>query len=417
MGKGPDARDWGACYWFQNTRQPYYNALAAGDLDIMRPLYTFYNRSIEMIRARVAAQFQGVSPAVTGGVWPETMTQFGTYNEGDWGCSTPAHGKTGVGDSSNTFIRFHFTGSLELAMFTLDDFTMTGDVDVLTGYGLPICNTVLEFYRTRFPHTNATTGKIDMFPSQALETHQCPDPTDRTKCATNPSTDISGLRAVLTRLVALPASITAATAAMRATWATQLGLLPDLKIDPATGAIRAVDVGYALGDHNSENTELYPVHPFRLFGVGKPGLDTAQKTYAHRRHPCNDGWCQDVIDAAMLNMTDDAMKQVAGRAAVTSMFRFPGFAGHMQDYEPSLDHFSFMRTAMHYMLLAPLDDAKQGIVIFPTWPVDKWDIHFKLHAPLSTTVEAACTNGTLTTFIVTPKSREADVQVLNCKRP
>ena len=37
MGKGPDARDWGACYWFQNTRQPYYNALAAGDLDIFRP--------------------------------------------------------------------------------------------------------------------------------------------------------------------------------------------------------------------------------------------------------------------------------------------------------------------------------------------------------------------------------------------
>jgi hypothetical protein len=25
-------------------------------------------------------------------------------------------------------------------------------------------------------------------------------------------------------------------------------------------------------------------------------------------------------------------------------FRFPGFAAHYQDYEPSLDHFGFMRT-------------------------------------------------------------------------
>jgi hypothetical protein len=75
-----------------------------------------------------------------------------------------------------------------------------------------------------------------------------------------------------------------------------------------------------------------------------------------------------------------------------------------------------MRTGMHYMLLAPVDDAKQSIIVFPTWPTE-WDIDFKLHGPLSTTVEAACTNGTLTKFIVTPKSREADVTVMNCKKP
>jgi len=122
-GKGPDGRSWGACYWFQNTRQPYYNALAAGDLDIMRPLFAFYNKSIPAIKARVATQFSKISPPVTGGVWPETMTQFGMYNEGDWGCNTPSTGVTGHGDSANTFIRFHFTGSLELALMTLDDFT------------------------------------------------------------------------------------------------------------------------------------------------------------------------------------------------------------------------------------------------------------------------------------------------------
>ena len=32
-GSGPDFRTWGADYWWQNTRQPYYNALISGDLD------------------------------------------------------------------------------------------------------------------------------------------------------------------------------------------------------------------------------------------------------------------------------------------------------------------------------------------------------------------------------------------------
>jgi len=119
----------------------------------------------------------------------------------------------------------------------------------------------------------------------------------------------------------------------------------------------------------------------------------------------------------MLNMTDEATKLVAQRAASTSEFRFSGFAAHMQDYEPSLDHFSFMRTAMHYMLLSPFDDSKQGIILFPTWPTSKWDVHFKLHAPLNTIVEAECRNGTLTKLVVTPPARKADVQVFNCKPP
>ncbi len=108
--------------------------------------------------------------------------------------------------------------------------------------------------------------------------------------------------------------------------------------------------------------------------------------------------------------------QVAERAAKPSTpFRFQGFAGHFQDYEPSADHFGFMRTAMHYMLLAPLDDEAQHLLAFPSWPTDRWDVDFKLHGPLGTTVEAACVNGTLTKLIVTPAARKKDVIVMNCK--
>ena len=40
---------------------------------------------------------------------------------------------------------------------------------------------------------------------------------------------------------------------------------------------------------NMENTELYPVHPFRLAGVGKAGLEAAMQTYAERTSVCNTG--------------------------------------------------------------------------------------------------------------------------------
>jgi hypothetical protein len=43
----------------------------------------------------------------------------------------------------------------------------------------------------------------------------------------------------------------------------------------------------------------------------------AQQAYAERHSPCNDGWCQDIIQAAMLNMTDAAALQLAGRASAS----------------------------------------------------------------------------------------------------
>eukprot|EP00937_MAST-01D_sp_MAST-1D-sp2_P000388 g388.t1 len=418
-GKGADFRQWGACYWFQNTRQPYYNTLAAGDLDIQRPLYAFYLKSLAAAQARVQAQF---GENVSGAYWPETTTQFGTYNPDGgfgWGCGTKP-----AGPSSNTYIRFHTTGSLELALFALDDFAYTADAGVMATT-LPIVREVLRYYATRYAKRDAQ-GKLDMWPAQVLETYQCHDPTSRSACPTNPSTDVAGLRAVLTRALALPAAgaagaIAGLTDTDRTAWRALLAVLPPLALAPSKKvpgqqAVQPAAAG-TPSRQNSENTALYTVHPFRLYGLGKDGLATAQATYADRPNPCNAGWCQDVIDAAMLNLTDDAASMVAARAAVTSEFRWAGYAPHEQDYEPSADHFGFMRTAMHYMLLGPLDDAGQKMLLFPTWPTARWDVDVKLHAPRQTTVEAACINGTLTKLVVTPAARRADIQVLNCANP
>ena len=51
------------------------------------------------------------------------------------------------------------------------------------------------------------------------------------------------------------------------------------------------------------------------------------------------------------------------------------------------------------------------ILLFPAWPRG-WDVHFKLHAPGQTTVEAEWRGEKLVKLTVTPKEREKDV--VNC---
>ncbi len=257
--------------------------------------------------------------------------------------------------------------------------------------------------------------------------NQCDNPSNRNKCPTNPSTDIAGLMSVLPRLLALPSTLKFVTAAQRALWSTHLADLPALPLEAANTKVKTkyntmklAPVAHGnwtvVGTSNSENTALYSAHPFRIYGVGKPDLTLAQQTYEERPFPCNDGWCQDIIQAAMLNLTDDATAQLIQRASAGAAkgFRFPGFAAHYQDYEPSLDHYGFMRTGLDYMLMAPLDDAKKTIQLFPAFPTSQFNVRFKLHAPLNTTIEASCQNGTLEYLTVTPAARRRDVIVLNC---
>jgi hypothetical protein len=48
------------------------------------------------------------------------------------------------------------------------------------------------------------------------------------------------------------------------------------------------------------------------------------------------------------------------------------------------------------------------IYLLPAWPKN-WDVHFKLHAPYQTTVEATVKDGKITSLKVWPKEREKDV--------
>jgi alpha-L-fucosidase 2 len=145
------------------------------------------------------------------------------------------------GASKNNFIRFHFTGSLELSLMALDLYDDTQSEADLQAY-LPLVSAVVEGFRQRFPNRDAN-GKVDFWPAQALETWECKNWTGgmengarvgaptRASCVTNPSTDIAGLMAVLPRLLALPNDTTTAT--QRSGWAVHLAALPPLPMAKA----------------------------------------------------------------------------------------------------------------------------------------------------------------------------------------
>ena len=122
------------------------------------------------------------------------------------------------------------------------------------------------------------------------------------------------------------------------------------------------------------------------------------------------------MDAAYLGLADEAFSMVNERAIQPppSGYRYPAFAQHYQDYEPSADHYANLMTATQLMLLQSGEDGTTGtMVLFPAWPCTH-DVSFKLWAPLNTTVEVIYQNGALVLLDVQPPSRSSAIRWANC---
>jgi len=76
------------------------------------------------------------------------------------------------------------------------------------------------------------------------------------------------------------------------------------------------------------------------------------------------------MDAALLGDADEAARFVVARAKTSPAagYRFPTFAPHEQDYEPSADHFAVFSNALQYMLIQRADDAQDSVLLLPAWP-------------------------------------------------
>ena len=159
---------------------------------------------------------------------------------------------------------------------------------------------------------------------------------------------------------------------------------------------------------NVETTQLYPVFPWRMYGVGRPDLKIARNTYLNdtlalkfRSHV---GWKQDAIWAACLGLTGEAQRLVTLKMG-DGPHRFPAFWGPGYDWTPDHNWGGSGMIAMQEMLMQEVGDK---IYLFPAWP-RQWDVRIRLHASRNTVVEAELRGGKVVNLRVTPAQRKKDI--------
>jgi len=79
-----DNRQWGPDHWWQNTRLPYWNMLAAGDADSIRVVLDWVSGFIPLAVARTTT----VLPPPNAGIFfTEVSDISGLYQGGLYGCT------------------------------------------------------------------------------------------------------------------------------------------------------------------------------------------------------------------------------------------------------------------------------------------------------------------------------------------
>ena len=223
--------------------------------------------------------------------FPETMYWWGLPNNGDYGWNNAAP------EPANTYIRRYWNGSLELIAVLLDRYDFTQDAAFARDTLVPLADPLIAFLDQYWQQRDAN-GKIRLEPA-SLETWHV---------AVNPLPEIAGFRFLLPRLLALPDSVT--TEAQRARWRRLLGELPPIPVAEVNGQKVLRPAESFSHKSNSENTELYAVFPYRLYGVAvQTSTWPARRTSRGHRH--NHGWCQDSIQAACLGLGDEAARLVS----------------------------------------------------------------------------------------------------------
>jgi alpha-L-fucosidase 2 len=375
--KSADYRDWGGGYWYQNTRAMYWPRLQAGDFDEMLPLFKMYHDEMERNRPLIKAYYghDGSYFAEQQPFW-QKLKYVGREMPENWN-------------------DHYFTDILDMGMMMLDYYEYTGDTKFAREMAIPMITDGLTFFNEHF--YLGPDGKLLLDNDNAIEMYWK---------ATDPAPDIAGLHAILARMIALPDDLV--DPQTRAGWVKMQSILPDLPRGTKNGKdlLLPYDGPQTMKSRNSENPELYAIYPFRLYGLEKPDLDLAIRTFNARKIKNKGCWVQDPIQAAMLGLTDVAEEYVHFNLTRTDpRLKFLAFWAHGNDYQPDEDNGGNGENGLQQMLLQAVG---KKLLLFPAWPKE-WDVDFKLNAPFQTTVQGKFEQGKLVDLVVTPPERKVDI--------
>ena len=369
----------------QNQRLVYWPMLKSGDFDLMKSQFDFYLRLLPTAEARTRAYW-----GHAGACFTEQMENFGLPNPAEYGFKRPASFDKGL--EYNAWLEYEWDTVLEFCQMILETARYDSlDISCYT----PLIESSLSFFDEHYRQLALQRGRKDLdgsgklviYPGSACETY---------KMAYNPSSTIAALRSVLQTYRRKP---------------DMLARIPEIPLRIVDGKEMIAPAQVWERVNNIETPQLYPVFPWRIYGVGREGLEIARNTYLYdpdaQKFRSHTGWKQDNIWAACLGMTEEAAQLTLEKMA-NGPHRFPAFWGPGYDWTPDHNWGGSGMIGMQEMLL---QEADGKILLFPAWPKD-WNVHFKLHATGQTTVEATLKEGAVVSLTVQPKEREKDV--VNC---
>lgn len=302
----------------------------------------------------------------------------------------------------NVWLKYEWDTVLEFCMMMLENENYTGKD--ISSY-IPFIESCLTFFDEHYKYLAAqrgfktldANGHLVLYPGAGCETY---------KMATNSSSTIAGLKTVLIRLLELPSGHLSDAKIEK--WKVMLKTIPPISIRVCKGFTTISRAKTWERINNVEVPQLYPVFPWRIYGFGKPDLELALNTWKYDpeaiKFRSHIGWKQDNIFAACLGLTEEA-KRLNFLKLKDSERRFPAFWGPGFDWVPDHNWGGAGMIGIQEMLLQ-VDGDK--IHLFPAWPKD-CDVHFKLHAPKNTTIEAKLKNGIIEFLRVIPEQRGKDI--------
>ena len=393
----PDFRKWGGgTMTAQNQRLVYFPMLKSGDFDIMTSQFDFYLRILKNAELRSKVYWNH-----EGGCFTEQIENFGLPNPSEYGWKRPANFDKGL--EYNAWLEYQWDTVLEFCNMILE--TKEYNNEKIDKY-VPLIESVLTFFDEHYRMLATQRGRkvldgdghLVLYPGSACETY---------KMAYNSTSTISALTVVLEKMI----EYSAADSTKSARWKQMLSTIPPITIKEEGGKKMIAPAKLWERINNIESPQLYPVFPWRVYGVGKKDLDVAVNTYfsdsdalKFRSHI---GWKQDNIFAACLGLTKEAQRLTSLKMK-DSELRFPTFWGPGYDWTPDHNWGGSGMIGLQEMLM---QTNGEQILLFPAWPAE-WNVHFKMHAPKNTTVEAELKDGKVTNLQVYPAKRMKDVVVM-----
>ena len=367
----PDYRKWGGgTMTAQNQRLVYWPLLKSGDTDLMKAQFDTYLRMLPNARTRTKFFWSH-----DGACFTEQIENFGLPNPAEYGKFREGSDR---GVERNAWLEYEWDTALEFCLMILQARQYAG-MDI-TSYE-PLIKDCLTFFDEHYQYEASKRGikaldgdgKLISYPGSGCETY---------KMAYNPSSTIAALMAV------------------HQAWGkdtAQAARIPEIPLCHIDGKKCIAPAVVWARIQNVETPQLYPVFPWRIYGLGRPHLDIARNTYLYDPHAIemrsSKGWKQDPIWAACLGLTEEATRLMKEKFA-DGPYRFPAFWEPAFDWAPDCNRGGSAMITLQEMLLQENPDGE--LLLFPSWP-KSWNVKFKLHATGGRSVIAEMKNGKIIT--------------------